>query len=65
MTSLAAQSAFYESRMPEAWRAHQSTQLSRIRRDKPRELRGPTWLWAIVLTVLFVLASIDLGWFAQ
>jgi len=29
------------------------------------QLRGPTWLWAIVLTVLFVLASLDLGWFAR
>lgn len=29
------------------------------------QLKGPTWLWVIVLVALFVLASIDLGWFAQ
>jgi hypothetical protein len=57
MTSLAAQSAFYESRMPEAWRAHQSTELSRIRRDTPQELHGPTWAWVLFLVILGILAS--------
>ena len=27
------------------------------------QLRGPGWLWGLVIVVLFVAASLDLGWF--